>query len=479
MTFRDAPLRSHLLMMLLVLLVGLINFQWGEKITVGGGFGSDGIFYGALAKDFYIKGIDAYRMQRIVPSAVIHYTLRALRVPLVDRNIITAFELYNLLLLLLGCYLWKPIADRLALSIRGRWLGFIGLFVNYATLKWAFYYPVATDVSAFVLGMFMLLFFLKGQTLQLFIVTLVGAFTWPVIIYGGIILILFPNKAPEITGGRTSWLSLLAILPTALLAVLIIYFYYVKGEISYGTTAPIVQSLAPLSIAATLLYVFLPISSLLGSLSVGSVLRSVRGVSPLNAALALAAFTVARTVPYVLGDREQAIFSTRAFLEFVALNSITRPFISFVAHVVYFGPIVILFLFLWGPFCQVVRQHGLGLVLFIALSVFISVAPESRQSINAYPFFIALLAKACEGLAWERSFYWLLGLTSLVFSKIWFPLNVGRMEGSQLEFPLQYSSMSHGSFMSNLTFLVQGTIVLLTGLLYYRFVRRAASPDGA
>ncbi|MCA1624053.1 MAG: hypothetical protein LC778_09685, partial [Acidobacteria bacterium] len=460
-------LRSHLLMLLLILSVGLIKIYWGEKIPVGGGFGWDGKFYGELAQDFWIRGMDTYRMQRIVPSAIIHYTLRALQAPLDNGSIIKAFDIYNLFLLLFGSYLWKLIADEMSLSVRGRWLGFTGLFVNFATLKQAFYYPVLTDVTAFVIGMLMLLFFLKGQSLPLFLATLIGAFTWPVILYGGIVLLLLPNKPLEFPTNNRLRLSLMAaMLPTALLAAFIIYFYYFKGATVYGNTYPVVQSVAPVSIAATLLFVFLTNKTLFDGVSVASFRESAARIPSANVVLAALVLLIAKAIPFAFGDHSQPIFTAGEFLEYISLNSITRPLVFLVAHVVFFGPVIILLFLLWKPFCRTLRQYGLGLLLFIALNVFISISPESRQVIHALPFFVAFLVKATEGLVLGSSFYWLIGVVSLVFSKFWFKINVAPMEGSELEFPLQYYFMHQGAYMSNIPFIVQGIVVLLTGLLF-------------
>lgn len=119
-------------MAIMVVLYGLIAICFGERIGVNEGRGWDGCYYADIAADFYGQvfphRLDGYRIQRIVPSAVVHYSLRLLHLPTTNLDtIIRAFQVYNLLLLVVTVYLWNGIAGRLRLRSRGTWLGFVGL----------------------------------------------------------------------------------------------------------------------------------------------------------------------------------------------------------------------------------------------------------------------------------------------------------------------------------------------------------------
>jgi len=72
-----------------------------------------------------------------------------------------------IILLTLLAYVWCLIARELDIGMRGKWLGFVALFVNFAVLKQAGYYPVLTDVPAYALGALTLLFYLKRSTIGL------------------------------------------------------------------------------------------------------------------------------------------------------------------------------------------------------------------------------------------------------------------------------------------------------------------------
>ena len=191
----------HAAMLLLILVIGLINMIWAEKILVNGGLGWDGNLYGETIKYFQQRALterlDSYVAQRVFPIAVVYGILQALHLPLENAVIIKTFEVINLLLLLITCGLWISIANHWNLKLQSRWLSFIGLFVNFANFKLLSYYPVLTDCWALMLGMLLFHCFLKRNLAALFVTTLIGAFSWPVLIYNGFLLLIFPRQALE------------------------------------------------------------------------------------------------------------------------------------------------------------------------------------------------------------------------------------------------------------------------------------------
>ena len=195
----------------------LAGFLFSEKIQVGGGLGWDGQIYGSWARDFHgqvvERGVIRYYLQRVLPPALVHYSLRLFAVPRTDANIIRAFGLLNVALLTLAAFVWCRLADRVVLSRRGKWLGGVGLFVNFAVLKWVSYYPVLTDACALTLGLLMLDCYIADRKWVLGILTALGAFTWPVLIYQGSLLLLFPRDRrtePTLSPPRFALNTLLA-----------------------------------------------------------------------------------------------------------------------------------------------------------------------------------------------------------------------------------------------------------------------------
>lgn len=480
---RKRLLISHLAMLSIIALVGTINILVAERVTVGGGFGWDGIRYGQLAMDFRTwlasEDMNSYGMQRIVPSAIVHYGLRALGVRPSIESVITGFEVYNLILLVLGGWLWIKIADRLGIGLAGRWLGFAGLFVNFAVLKQAFYYPVLTDVSAFTLGLLMLYAFLAGRVFALFLVTLVGAFTWPVAIYAGLGLMLFRKQPLGEGDNKSGGLALVtAALLTAAVAWLMINTYFVTGLRSINGSTPVLEMTVHLSIAVSCLFFFLSTKTLIGPAAPADAWNALRSVTAARIVMCLVAYFGTRAVIRALSSDGGQSSYVQEYLEQIALLSIAKPFVFMVAHAIYFGPAVILMLFFWNGVSAVVRQHGAGMVLLFILSLFLGLNSESRQLIFVYPFFVAFLVKAVEPIRWRASFYWLFAAASLVISKFWLRINVAPFDGlAPQDFPPQYYFMNHGPWMADLSFLLQATLILLAALVFYREAGRA-SGDG-
>src|SRR5262249_2247085 len=146
--------------------------------------------------------LDGYYVQRVLPSAVLHHVLRLLAIPPTKPVIVWSFGLLNAALLALTAYIWCRVADQLGVGGRGRWLGFVGLFVNYAVLKMAAYYPVLTDIPAFAVGMLMLSCYLGRRHLALAAVTALGSFVWPTLFYQGALFLLFPRDRADAEGCR-------------------------------------------------------------------------------------------------------------------------------------------------------------------------------------------------------------------------------------------------------------------------------------
>src|SRR5262249_27978996 len=108
-------------------------------------------------------------------------------------HIIGVFGFLNVTLITLAAHAWCRVAAKLGIGPGGKWLGFLGLFVNYAVLKWTSFYPLLVDSYGFAIGMLLLWCHLHGRRRGLFLLTAAGAFIWPTIIYQGVLLLLFPR----------------------------------------------------------------------------------------------------------------------------------------------------------------------------------------------------------------------------------------------------------------------------------------------
>ncbi len=470
--WRSILSKAHLPMVLTVLAVGLFGHFFGERIKENGGLGYDGVKYGVWAKNFYheilVVGVNDYDTQRILPSAIVHYCLRLFGISLTDSHVIHAFGVLNALLLGLSAFVWSLLADMLEISPPGKWLGFVALFISFAILKWACYNPVLTDVSGFTTGMLMVYFYVRRSQAWLYVVTLLSSFIWPASFYVGGLMLLFPKKAERpVEAGRVRY-RLNLVIGSVIGIVLVAYIRHLLHNgymFRHGGVAP-VRDIMKLSLATVLCYVVFGLGALLKwdqVLSPVLLCRAVQWEALFPVAGALAGI---KGVQYWLAN-DTSGFGVRDLLSVAAYTSVTRPGIFYVAHVVFYGPILILALFLWRPVCRLIHEQGMGMTLCAAVGLLLSLFSESRCLFNFYPIFVPFIVKATDLLSWRPAHYWLLAVLSVLMSKVWLTINSVPLSGNVLEIPDQYYFMSHGPFMSNQMYLVQGAAVVLCGLLMY------------
>lgn len=498
--FLDSPRSVNAAMAAAVLLVGVANVLWAEQLTVNRGFGWDGLWYSAWARDFYqhifVERVPDYYVQRVLPSAVVHYGLRLCGAARTDSNIILAFHVYNLALLVVSAYVWGLIADRLGVSARGKWLGFCLLFLSYAILKNNFYHSVLTDTTAFALGVLMFYFFLSDRPAGLVFVLLAGGFVWPTTPHMAAVLLAFPRpregggvppkvETPTLFGvGLNTVVAALAA-GGALAALLYLTLRGLEERMGYfGRALRIDFPLLPLSLAAVALYLFFAVRAAADD---GRLYRPRAFLAALNwrrAALAVALMAGLRVAVGLLESGADIGWGgLKSFLMYTLMTTLTDPLIFLVAHVVYYGPAVLLLVFLWRPFCEAARGFGLGMTLFLLLNVGLSINPQSRYQINVVAVLVMVLAWLLDrrGLTWPAVALW--AALGVALSKVWYTFGIppdaddGTIE-ALLRFPLQHYFMNSGPWMAREMYFAQGAAVLLAALVVFFALRRGGRGEG-
>jgi hypothetical protein len=163
--------------------------------------------------------------------------------------------------------------------------------------------------------------------------------------------------------------------------------------------------------------------------------------------------------------RAPNIYSAHDALVHLGWMSVRKPGLFGVAHVVYFGPILLLACLRWRQVCRRLHPYGLGLTLSVGLHLLLSLDCESRHLIHFFPVVVFGVVKAMEDVPWRGPQYAVFVLLSLAFSKCW--LTLGGMPDTDHpnQFPAQLLFMNLGPWMSGLMYFVQGSYVLLAGYL--------------
>jgi hypothetical protein len=497
--------RVNIALALATLVVGLGLVLVDDNTSWSRGYGYDGRLYGDLAEHFpgavfgddgvippgygrYTgerpQGIDAYYVRRILPSAVVFYSLSALSIDKTHGNVIAAFEVWTALLVALVAFLWCLCADRLGLDRQAKLFGLIALLVNFAILKGAFYYPVLTDTFAFALAMASLYFWLSNRTLALAAATFLIAFTWPRAVPVGIALLLFPpgklklDRAPlSFAAGRRRAsilkLSAAAIPSLALLGYLIhlrATGSHAPQEIPHGVAFAFAAVIAAAFVFGALLFLVPDLSR-----------RQLRGVARSmlsgRALLVVGVVGSALVLQAVIAERP-GFYNELDLLRFSVWYSALDPGIFLVAMIGFFGPLLALTVLEWPRVCRQIHSLGSGATLVAVYFIPLALLTESRKSIALYPFAVLFTVLACQRLLERRWFLPAFAGVSIVASLVWLRIGeFGLVDAAGLRhFPAQKYFMSSGLWTSSDMYLAQlaGAVLVIAMLVAFR--RRAPGP---
>lgn len=477
----------------LVALAGFLawsSFQFGERVAMRDGLGWDGEIYWSWVKDFPHEiqdvGIDAYRIQRILPSCVLHYGFRLLRVRASIRNTLRGFAAINILSIMLVAHFWCLTANHLQISGRGKWLGFVGLILNFAVLKLSGYYPILIDMEGYASASAMAYCYLTGRRFGLVIATIVGAFLWPTHLYVGAILLLFPRETDPIPDSGKSFSQQLAVLwrIDIVLAGLAAFYItvwslYACNRIRiplFGGLFPI-RSVLGLSIVVTIGYVFLALRPLLND---GRLYRLPRSVTWSQIRWTIGTLLLVVGVKFVQGciSSRPGYFGFNVYCFVVGITAVAKPGLYYLSHLVYYGPFWLLAAFHWPAVCrQIHRQNGIGLTLVIAIGICHSLDAESRHIIYLLPLLVPFVVQVIDRLDWSQNQLWFLTIISVLASKFWLTIGGPFLDNGNL-YPDQYFWMSIGSFMTDQSYLWQlATAIVCAVLMNQVLLRNSTGPS--
>lgn len=478
---RDRRLQN-LVLCALILVVGVVLTLLSERIPVAHGLGFDGEEYGNWAMHFDKVlsreiPVSPYRMFRILPSALAYATLRLTGVTLATENIIHFFQVFNLALLGLAALSWGGVADAAGLNLRGKLLGFIGLFGNHAILKYNFYYPVLTDTSAYTLALLSLYAYLRDKRVMLFVATVAGTFCWPTLIVHGSILLLFPRKDHTPEGGKEWMRSLPAVLAAGTYLVFALRFY--NNTPWY-----------PLSVTLVAAYIFFGLYFLFEDaffIYPRNLLRSVSVTRLALFATVIVLFSLGRMLATAKAGANEphahfyasTLAMLIAYVEGTCIPLSTRfPAEFAVGHILYFGPLLLLTACFPRQAARAAGQFGFGFLLLVAVSWLHAIMPLSRQWIAGYPVVALATVMALESVPLSRGFFACFAVLSLFVSKAWLRFNVqpdptatgSTFDGALAWIPGFFFNnyiSSTGRWMSAEWYAVQAAALLAAFLFYY------------
>jgi hypothetical protein len=473
------------------LLILLCYLPFREIIPKNRGIGYDGQYYARWTHGLSFSVLVSpseerpesiiltkYYTRRILPSMVLHYTMRAFNIRRTEPNIIMSFTILNILLMTLAVFWWCLAADELGIGDLAKWLGFLALFINYVNLKMPLFYPVLTDSTAFAFGAASLLLYLRRHKAWLLVLTLAGTFVWPTIPYFGFLLLMFPRgeetKLESAPRKLNYWTA------GALTAIVLAYTVYLLVSGFEITSTPVkpMRYLIPLSMLLVGLYLFFGLRYLLDSKGLWDDLRPANVISRPWFWIAVLFLAIAEVLVRLIPATATNMTPMKSVSD-TFFTSITTPGIFLIAHTLHYGPFFLFLIFLWRPISENIRRQGTGLVLCFALALLLSAGSESRKLLNFYPFIILFLIQAAEGVAARGRIVAVLAVLSLILSKIWLPLSRDLtlpLIGAVTWFKLYASS--RGPWIDHNWYAIQLPAVLAVAICVYIWCGRGRAETG-
>lgn len=474
---------------------GALMICLGERLpdNLQYGFGWDGGIYGCWGQDFW-EGIrkifvpSDYHAQRIFPSFLVHHALRALMPAgkISEWMVIKAFQVFNLGLTLVCIVAWYRICVRLQASARRFWFGYMAFAFNFAILKFPFFYPVLTDSFALAFGMLTVYAVLARRLALLWLVGLMGAFTWPTVFSSVFLLLIFWNAEPLRSDAwrEGKWKKIpeaVAGISAALTGLISLSVYFrAKTDPSivilhgYGRFNTVLATLFLMGFVYCCVLSFLRMAPVPDPRT----LFKPRWKGLLPPSLALIGWIIVRLVVRNVSNGQK--FDMSGLLDTAVSRAFAYPAVFLVAHVIYFGPVTLLVVWKWRDILGVMRDR-LGLLGMVLVFSFLpwSISSESRAIINYFPLAVVGLAITVEERLLTRRNLFLFGAVSLVSSKFWFPLN-HRMFEKYVPFEVtipnfQRYFMNFGVFFTNKTYAINLAVAVCLGIAMAAIFRNRQS----
>jgi hypothetical protein len=465
----------------LVILWGIVSVLFFEKLPANNGLGWDGYRYALIVQELLLSSaVDNYTVLRIFPPSLVHSILKLLYVEPSAAHIINSFHVLNTLSIAVAAFFFKKCLAQFSISPENQLIAFVLLLFNYAIANFTYYYPVMTDSVAFCVSAIMLYCYLRKQTLNLFLLTIIGAFTWPSLLLQGVLLILFPyeNNYPVKTFNSRIRFGF-SLFSCVYLFVLIAYFVFYSGQDNevYGVPKIDQNLIFTSAIGILLLFYFLP-----------QLLFNKAFYYPVSwftkrTLISLVTCAVIVVIIFVAKDwlnfsnRQSHYYNLQHQLTTSMVFGMAKPLISVVSHSTYFGSLFVLLIVLWNPFTKEVHALGKGWAFFLFINLFLfGLKTESRAIINVVPWLVFGLTIVLNQKPRNKWFSLAIVCFNILSTKMWLSVNYGSANGGldnrgAALFPDQGFFLNFGNRMSEKMWLIQLGLTIAFGIIIYFLIK--------
>lgn len=443
----------------------------GEVIPINEGAMGDGLFFRQVAIEFVdvidVESYNFWQLQFIMPYALVHILYVIFGFELEPETLISGIRIVHLLFVGLTMYWYFQLSKKLRLSDTLEALGFIILFFNFALLKDYWFNPFLPGLGALMLGMAQANYFVRHEKAKLFLISLIGVFTWPTLFLTGAILLVMPaGKLAIYDQGRPK--SAIPVLMTIVVCMLLGVIAWQTGRLD--------QSLGVIAL------------NFLAILGIGSVVFAILYWNPVNGQeswrIVKKKLTIKRIASFagivvfvivmlaLLSGSNENVRISDLWLSFWA-DKIVRPYDFLTGHLMYWGLLLPVTVVLGPKMLKQAANLGAGFVLLLLLMLPFIFHPESRLLVPFVPFLLILVLKSLRRYLLIGKDIWVLGISGLVLSMFWVSLGGTEMIQAMLQqdwlgFPAQRYGMHLGYLQS---FEVYMFCLLLFAAFYLLFKR--------
>lgn len=448
------------------------------QLSANAGLGWDGYKYYLMTVDGLQSSIlDSYYILRIFPCLLIHVLFKLFHLSFTPEHVILAFKIMATVLLGGSAWLVKKIFEHYHLSGVAQLTGFVLVFLNYAVLNFTYYYPVMTDASTFFLSVALFYFFIKGELLNIMLVGLIGAFTWPIILPMAAALLMFPKVKNDFVPVPAIATIALGILCAVTALALGWYFVLLKGEKADELyTLPISKGMIPVTFLYLGIVYFFIVKVICNRnfFDIKYLYSQINGNRIFGLAALLVTFALIRSSLNVTAPSQYLSFYTQIKASIV--YTFQRPLIGIVSHFNYFGAVMLLLIIFWRRIAAFITTFGLGVAgsVFFSLFLYITLA-ESRRLIHLFPWLMILVSLFIGQYQFNKIFYILLFIINFAAAKLWLFFdysNAPILPDGTIDFPSQWFFMHLGRWMTEYTWvslcLALGISLLLLFISMFR-----------
>jgi hypothetical protein len=298
------------------------------------------------------------------------------------QNVIMFFKIFNATSLSVALFYWIKICKRLNFCKYKILIGTILAFINFMFVKFVSYYPVLTDFFSYTLTIAGIYYWLRGEILKIFLITIMAYFTWPALFYQMLIMLCFPYTK-SLKSNNTSMQFSISV---KYLLIFFVFFTSVLTTLFAHNNG--IREIDKLSIG------FANSGFLIGTgvFTISCIISTQRNKfhllpPPKTFVFSLLTFLILLNISSLfdtVSDNISPLFAIKLFI----LRSFEYPLINLLSHAVVLSPFVIYILTQPKILSVSVSKFGnTGIFIFLFGLLFIFNS-ESRHLIHFYPFLI-------------------------------------------------------------------------------------------